>query len=198
MSAMCSAASVSELRARIEMRAHIEKIVSPKKWFENPKNKTLTAMPVRMSDSSGGLAAAAPHAHGLGKATYGRGKIGGHTGGKIGAKRRAAVAMAPQVARKVMASKMSLPIGKMATKHAPPGSGGVRKKRRYWPGTVALREIRLYQKGKHADQLLIRKLPFQRLVREIANDMVSMAKFPTVSVGRAPPSSLSRRPLRLT
>jgi hypothetical protein len=59
-----------------------------------------------------------------------------------------------------------------------PGIRWARKKRRYRRGTVALREIRLYQKGKHATELLIRKLPFQRLVREIANDMVSMAKFP--------------------
>ncbi|KAJ7224262.1 histone-fold-containing protein [Mycena pura] len=36
---------------------------------------------------------------------------------------------------------------------------------RYRPGTVALREIRRYQKST---ELLIRKLPFQRLVREIA------------------------------
>ena len=35
---------------------------------------------------------------------------------------------------------------------------------RYWPGTVALREIRRYQKST---ELLIRKLPFQRLVRKI-------------------------------
>ena len=135
-------------------------------------------MPVRMSDSSG-LAAAAPHAHGLGKAAYGRGKLAGHSGGKISGKRPAApVAMAPHVARKAMASKKSLPMGAMVGKHAAPGSGGVRKKRRYRPGTVALREIRLYQKGKHATELLIRKLPFQRLVRELANDMVSMGKFP--------------------
>ena len=40
-----------------------------------------------------------------------------------------------------------------------------KKPRRYRPGTVALREIRKYQKGT---DLLIRKLPFQRLVREIA------------------------------
>eukprot|EP00966_Prymnesium_polylepis_P194744 4514467-Prymnesium_polylepis.1 len=60
----------------------------------------------------------------------------------MSAKRPAApVAMAPHVARKVMASKKSLPMGAMAHKHAPPGSGGVRKKRRYRPGTVALREI---------------------------------------------------------
>lgn len=38
------------------------------------------------------------------------------------------------------------------------------KKRRWRPGTVALREIRKYQKST---ELLIRKLPFSRLVREI-------------------------------
>ncbi|KAF5344124.1 hypothetical protein D9758_008846 [Tetrapyrgos nigripes] len=44
------------------------------------------------------------------------------------------------------------------------------KKRRYRPGTVALREIRKYQKST---DLLIRKLPFSRLVREIAMDMTT-------------------------
>ena len=39
-----------------------------------------------------------------------------------------------------------------------------RKARRYRPGTVALREIRRYQKSS---ELLIRRMPFQRLVREI-------------------------------
>ena len=38
------------------------------------------------------------------------------------------------------------------------------KARRYRPGTVALREIRRYQK---TSELLIRWMPFQRLVREI-------------------------------
>ncbi|KAH7260030.1 histone-fold-containing protein [Fusarium solani] len=41
----------------------------------------------------------------------------------------------------------------------------VRAKRRYRPGTVALREIRHYQSNA---KLLLRKLPFARLVREIA------------------------------
>ncbi|THU94354.1 histone-fold-containing protein [Dendrothele bispora CBS 962.96] len=45
-----------------------------------------------------------------------------------------------------------------------------RKKRRHRPGTVALREIRKYQKST---DLLIRKLPFSRLVREIAVDMTT-------------------------
>ena len=43
--------------------------------------------------------------------------------------------------------------------------GGVKKAHRFRPGTVALREIRKFQKST---ELLIRKLPFQRLVREIA------------------------------
>ena len=45
--------------------------------------------------------------------------------------------------------------------------GGVKKRYRYRPGTVALKQIRQYQKST---ELLIRKLPFQRLVREIACD----------------------------
>jgi histone H3 len=46
-------------------------------------------------------------------------------------------------------------------------TGGVKKLHRYRPGTVALREIRKYQKSC---KLLLRKLPFSRLVREIAQD----------------------------
>ena len=48
-------------------------------------------------------------------------------------------------------------------KSTPAGSGGVKQPHRYRPGTVALREIRKYQKST---ELLIRKLPFQRLVCE--------------------------------
>ena len=44
----------------------------------------------------------------------------------------------------------------------------VPRKPRYRPGVVALREIRKYQKGT---DLLVRKLPFQRLVREITVDI---------------------------
>ena len=45
--------------------------------------------------------------------------------------------------------------------------GGVKKPHRSQPGTIALKEIRRYQKST---ELLIQKLPFQRLVREIASD----------------------------
>jgi histone H3 len=44
-------------------------------------------------------------------------------------------------------------------------NSGVKKPFRFRPGTVALRDIKRYQKGT---ELLLRKLPFQRLVREIA------------------------------
>jgi hypothetical protein len=58
-------------------------------------------------------------------------------------------------------------------------TGGVKKPHRFRPGTVALREIRRYQKST---ELLIRKLPFQRLVREIAQDFkVSAALCPYAS-----------------
>jgi histone H3 len=46
--------------------------------------------------------------------------------------------------------------------------GGVKKPHRYRPGTVALREIRRFQK---TTDLLIRKAPFQRLVREITQNL---------------------------
>jgi histone H3 len=49
-----------------------------------------------------------------------------------------------------------------AVKNSLPKPGTVRKPHRYRPGTVALREIRRYQKNT---ELLIRKAPFSRLVR---------------------------------
>ena len=49
-----------------------------------------------------------------------------------------------------------------------------KKPHRYRPGTVALREIRKYQKST---DLLIRKMPFQRLVREIAQNYNSNLRF---------------------
>uniref|UniRef100_A0A0N5C4W1 Histone domain-containing protein n=1 Tax=Strongyloides papillosus TaxID=174720 RepID=A0A0N5C4W1_STREA len=51
---------------------------------------------------------------------------------------------------------------------------GVKKPRRRRSGTVALREIRKYQKST---DLLIPKLPFQRLVREIAQGFKSDLRF---------------------
>ncbi|KAI0676282.1 hypothetical protein C8Q78DRAFT_8510 [Trametes maxima] len=58
-------------------------------------------------------------------------------------------------------------------------TGGVKKPHRFRPGTVALREIRRYQKST---ELLIRKLPFQRLVREIAQDFKTDLRFQSSAV----------------
>ena len=61
--------------------------------------------------------------------------------------------------------KAAARLAKKSGQKAP--KGGVKKHYRYWPGTVALKQIRQYQKST---ELLIRKLPFQRLVQEIAGD----------------------------
>ena len=60
-----------------------------------------------------------------------------------------------------------------------PADKGIMKPQRYRPGTVALREIRRYQKST---ELLIRKLPFQRLVREIAENLHSGIRFKTAAL----------------
>ncbi|XP_005361481.1 histone H3.3-like [Microtus ochrogaster] len=67
-----------------------------------------------------------------------------------------------------------------AARKSAPSTGGVKKPHRYRPGTVALREIRRYQKST---ELLIRKLPFQRLVREIAQDFKTDLRFHTAAIG---------------
>jgi histone H3 len=48
------------------------------------------------------------------------------------------------------------------------GTKAERKPHRYHPGTVALREIRRYQKST---DLLLKRAPFERLVREISNEV---------------------------
>ncbi|KAK4356600.1 hypothetical protein RND71_025571 [Anisodus tanguticus] len=66
----------------------------------------------------------------------------------------------------------------VARKYAPTTSG-VKKPHRYRPGTVALREIRKYQKST---ELLIKKLPFQRLVREISQKFNTNLRFQSHAV----------------
>ena len=79
------------------------------------------------------------------------------TGGKVPCKQ-----LAPKAARKSATS-----------------AGGVKKPHRYRPGTVALREIRRYQKST---DLLICKLPFQQLVREITQDYKGDLRFQSISI----------------
>ncbi|XP_050796308.1 histone H3-like [Gopherus flavomarginatus] len=90
------------------------------------------------------------------------------------------MARTKQTAHKSIGGKA--PCKQLATKAArksAPATGGVRKPHRYWPGTVALREIRRYQKST---ELLICKLPFQCLVREIAQDFKTDLRFQSSGV----------------
>ena len=90
------------------------------------------------------------------------------------------MARTKQTARKSSGGKA--PRKQLATKGArkrAPANGGVKKPHRYRPGTVALREIRKYQKST---ELLIRKLPFQRLVREICNDIKTDMRWQSTAI----------------
>ena len=92
------------------------------------------------------------------------------------------MARTKQTARKSVAGKA--PKVNLATKAArcsqfgrapaPAIMLGRRRPHRYRPGTVALREIRKYQKTFHT---LIPKLPFQNLVREITQDYKADIRF---------------------
>ena len=90
------------------------------------------------------------------------------------------MARTKQTARKSTGGKA--PRKQLAVKAArktAPVVGGIRRPHRYRPGTVALREIRKYQKST---ELLIRKLPFQRLVRELACDFMTDRRFASSAV----------------
>ena len=89
------------------------------------------------------------------------------------------MARTKQTARKIVGGKA--PRKQLATKVARKiaATGGAKKPHRFRPGTVALREIRRYQK---TTELLIRKMPFQRLVREIAQDFKTDLRFQSSSV----------------
>ena len=68
--------------------------------------------------------------------------------------------------------------GKAPRKTAP-AMGGLKKPHRFRPGTVAIREIKRYQKST---ELLIKRLPFQRLVRDIATLFKSDLRFQSSAV----------------
>lgn len=69
-------------------------------------------------------------------------------------------------------------VAKVAGKSMPQGAA-VKKPHRYRPGTVALREIRKYQRST---ELLIRRLPFQRLVREITENYITDLRFQSTAL----------------
>jgi histone H3 len=92
------------------------------------------------------------------------------------------MARTKQIARKYIGGKRPLKslTGKKAVLLDAEGIP-IKSKRphRFRPGTVALREIRRYQKNT---ELLLRKAPFQRLVREVAQPMKDDLRFQSSAV----------------
>ena len=90
------------------------------------------------------------------------------------------MARTKQTARKQTSGKAPRKhIAAKSSRKTAAATGGVKKPHRYRPGTVALREIRRYQKST---ELLIRKLPFQRLVREISQEYKTDLRFQSSAV----------------
>ena len=90
------------------------------------------------------------------------------------------MARTKQTARKSTGGKA--PKKQLATKasrKSAPENGGVKKLHRYRPGTVALRDIRRYQKST---ELLIRKLPFKRLVCQITQENFFLVSWQSTAV----------------
>ncbi|XP_025060594.1 histone H3-like [Alligator sinensis] len=163
--------------------------------------------PVPAADAAPATAAPAPAAKALAKKPK---KVGGFKAGGAKAKKPAGPSVTELITQAVAASKERKGVSLAALKKAlaaggydveknnsriklglrslvdegaarksAPATGGVKKPHRYRPGTVALREIRRYQKST---ELLIRKLPFQRLVREIAQDFKTDLRFQSSAV----------------
>ena len=78
-----------------------------------------------------------------------------------------------------MAGKTSVASGSKASKieakkKTAPAEGGLKAKRRFRPGTVAIREIKKYQK---ATNFMLAKAPFQRFIRSICDGIDGSLKF---------------------
>ena len=75
---------------------------------------------------------------------------------------------------RAMARSKQTPRVRTTTGPGTPPPTTPRRKHRKRPGQKALQEIRVYQRST---ELLIRKLPFARLVREVCNDVAGNAEF---------------------
>ena len=91
------------------------------------------------------------------------------------------MARTKQTARKSTGGKAPRKISQLTQsgRRSGPQTGGVKKPHRYRPGTVALRDIRKYQRNT---DLLIRRLPFQRLVQEIAQNYKEDIRFQSTAL----------------
>ena len=93
--------------------------------------------------------------------------------------------MQQEIERQKRTSQRKPPVGagrsEVLTQKSTPAAveGGVKKPHRYRPGTIALCEIRRFQRST---EMLIRKLPFQCLVREIAQDFKADLRFQSAAI----------------
>ena len=101
---------------------------------------------------------------------------GKNTASKVEKKIPSAAVKNSKASKSSKVSPKSKPIAKVNMKKTAPADGGVkeRKKMKFKPGTVALREIKRYQKST---DLLLPRAPFQRLVRDICRGIDSDLRF---------------------
>ena len=88
------------------------------------------------------------------------------------------MARTKQTARKSTGARPKRKLAQKQANHK--SSGGVMRPQSFRPGTVALLEIHRYQKST---ELLLKKLPFQRLVREIAQEFKTSMRFQMAALG---------------
>ena len=81
---------------------------------------------------------------------------------------------AKDAARKVPSKAKAMTSGRKGGKSPSKSAPAERRKIRFKPGTVALREIKRYQKST---DMLIPRAPFQRLVREICGGLDNELRF---------------------
>jgi len=89
------------------------------------------------------------------------------------------MARTKQTPRRSTGGKATAGLARAAARRATKAGSKPAVKRRYWPGTVALRDIRKFQ---HSGELLLSKLPFLRLVREVAQEYTNAPRFQASAV----------------
>ncbi len=92
------------------------------------------------------------------------------------------MARTKQTARKQFIGAEKAPrklIPNKAARKSAPIEFPIKRPHRYRPGVVALREIRKFQK---TTDLLIKKLPFQRVVKEISSEYKSDLRFQSQAI----------------
>lgn len=154
------------------LRSWMEKIVRDTVIFtEHARRKTVQLADLEASLSNNGIELAA----GLNEnairtqslqSCNSRGKRGG------GDKK---TAEAPVTKKKSTKASTKTPAPEKSKKPPKNSAGGVKKPHRFRPGTVALRDIKKHQKS--SDCLAFPKLPFSRLIREIAQDFFDDLRF---------------------